>query len=71
MQLLLREWRRVRNISQAALAKELGVATSTVNNWETGKNKMPVDKALEACKVLEVDFDKVNFLPSDATKCSD
>jgi DNA-binding XRE family transcriptional regulator len=37
----LREWRRTRYLTQAALAHILGVAEMTVNRWETGETTVP------------------------------
>jgi DNA-binding XRE family transcriptional regulator len=37
----LRTWRRTRYLSQATLGKILGVATNTINRWETGEREFP------------------------------
>ena len=37
----LKDWRRTRYLSQAALAELLGVATNTVNRWEIGERDFP------------------------------
>lgn len=49
-------------LSQEAFAKELGVAFTTVNRWETGKS-MPSYKAMKQidafCKKNKLDFNIV------------
>ncbi len=51
--------RKVSFLSQEALAKELGVAYSTVNRWETGKTK-PNYQAMKKidmfCKKQSIDI---------------
>lgn len=41
---VLKDYRRARNLTQGALAKELGTTVITVSRWETGRRK--VDRAL-------------------------
>ena len=55
----IKHLRRKCLLSQTDFAKEIGVAFSTVNRWETGKSK-PNYKALkridEYCKKNSIDF---------------
>ena len=39
-------------LTQGELAKRLGVKQQTVSYWETGKRAIPVDKAVEASRIL-------------------
>ena len=52
-------------LSQEAFAKELGIAFSTVNRWETGKAK-PNYKTMKLindfCKSRSIDFDIIKNL---------
>lgn len=52
-------------LSQEAFAKELGIAFSTVNRWETGKAK-PNYKTMKLidgfCKKEGIDFDIIKEL---------
>jgi len=55
----LKHIRKVSFLSQAALAKELGVAYSTVNRWETGKtipNYQALKKIDSFCKKNAIDI---------------
>lgn len=70
MELTVKEWRRLRGISQAKFASALGVSLTTLQKWESHRAKLPVDKAFEMCNILNVKIDDVIFLPKDATKCS-
>lgn len=54
-----KEWRRVKGFSVKKIAEDLGVNPSTVVKWESGKSKMPVDKALKYCDSLGVKLDDV------------
>ena len=56
-QIRLKELREKSGMSQAALAKELGVVQSTVGMWESGKNK-PENAKLEAlANIFQVSTD--------------
>lgn len=67
MALTLRQWRMVKDISQQKLADAIGVHVNTYTNWESGKSKMPIDKALLVCKELGVCVDDVIFFPKVST----
>lgn len=49
------------NMTRDFVAKELGVAVSTVQNWETGKTfpKQPMIEAL--CSLYNVPYDYIDF----------
>lgn len=67
----LEEWRLVRKIKQADIAKELGIATLTYQRWEKEPAKIPYGKAIEIAKILQVNMKDIIFLPEEATKCSE
>ncbi len=50
----VRALRRARNISQTALAKDLGVTFQQVQKYETGKNRISVSTLLKMQQVLDV-----------------
>lgn len=56
----IKKIRQDRFLSQEAFAKELGVAFTTVNRWETGKAK-PTYKTMKLidqfCQKNSIDFD--------------
>ena len=60
----LRERRIERTMSQAELAKALGVSVSAVSNYESGQNAMREDVLLRLFQVLDVD---PNYLYQDAS----
>lgn len=52
-------------LSQEAFAKELGIAFSTVNRWETGKakpNYITMKLIDDFCKKKGIDFDIINIV---------
>lgn len=61
MSLTLREWRRVKEISQEDLAAKLNVSTGTIRNWETSPGKIPFEKAVEISKALGLEMTDINF----------
>lgn len=53
---LLAAKRKEMNILQKDLAKKIGSAPSTVNNWENGVNLPDCEKFSRVCEVLQVPF---------------
>lgn len=51
----LKEWRRIRQISQATLAKRAEVSEGLIAQIETGRRQPGVANLLAIAKVLEVD----------------
>jgi transcriptional regulator with XRE-family HTH domain len=51
----LREWRKKLGLSQAALARHLGVTRVTVTRWEIGLRPVPSFLGL-AMRALEIDL---------------
>lgn len=51
----LKEWRRVRHISQATLASKAGVSEGLIAQIETGRRQPGLVNLLAIAKVLEVD----------------
>lgn len=69
IRLTLASWRKARGLTQEEMAKRLDIPTVTYTRWEKRPQRIPVDKALEAAAVLDVDFGSIIFLPSNDTKC--
>lgn len=61
MALTVREWRRVRELSQETVAKSLGVHVSTYQAWEQEPGKISIDKAFEIAKLFGVTLDDISF----------
>lgn len=60
--LRLKELRERDSLSQAALAKQLGVSQSTVGMWESGKNNPEYETLIKISKFFNV---SVDFLTGD------
>jgi len=61
MSLTLREWRRVKEISQESMADKLQIHVNTYQNWEKDPGKIAFDKAVEISKILGVSIDEISF----------
>lgn len=57
----LSEMREKAGLSQKALAKEVGVAESTISNYETGKSNPPEDKVEKLCFILKINKDDIEI----------
>lgn len=53
---LIKERRKERGWKQFALAAEIGVSRCTITYYETARTRIPLDKALKLCAVLDIDF---------------
>lgn len=62
MSLTLREWRRLKEISQEEMAEKLKVHVNTFQRWERESGKIPYDKACEIAAILEVPIDNISFV---------
>lgn len=61
MSLTLREWRRVKEISQENMANKLKIHVNTYQNWEKDSGKISFDKAVEISKILGVSLNDIAF----------
>ena len=67
-------WRRARKMTQGILSKHLGVSRQTVNNWEQGKTRAPLDLAQRLEKLAfttapkPVDVAPTHIMPRTAPK---
>jgi transcriptional regulator with XRE-family HTH domain len=55
----LRELRKLRGMSQAKLGKELGVTFQQVQKYESGANRMSIDKAIMVPAVLGISISEL------------
>lgn len=55
----LREFRQKMNLSQNALAKEIGVARQTINLIENNKYNPSLDLCIKLAKVLQTDLNSL------------
>ena len=58
-QIILKELREREKLSQAKLAKMIGVAQSTVGMWENGKNKPEYETLLKISELFDVSTDYI------------
>ena len=61
----MREARRARRITQAALAERLGVKQSTVAGWETGKSNPSVQQLKDVALLFRVSVDSLLGIASE------
>ena len=66
--LTLREWRRVKEITQVQMAAAIGVHVNTYQLWEKEPAKIPIGMAIEIADVIGVPFETINFLGTNHTK---
>lgn len=50
-----------RGITQAQLAKAVGVSKKTVSSWEQGKTRPTLDKIDAICEVLNASYDSIRW----------
>lgn len=50
----LRFHRQARGLSQSALAEKLGLTFQQVQKYESGANRIPLDRLIESCRHLNV-----------------
>lgn len=60
LKLTLKAWRSAKGMSRQQLADRLGVSMITIKRWEDG-TKMPVTMAVDACRVLDIDINDVDW----------
>lgn len=65
--------RKARNISQEALAEQLGVSRQAVSKWETGASQPELGNILALCRILEVSPNELlgAGVPSESTPAPD
>lgn len=55
----IRELRKKANLTQSQLSKYLGIDTSAVSLWETGKSMPTADKLPDLAKILGCTIDEL------------
>lgn len=70
--LTLRQWRRVKEISVADMAKALDVHRNTYNKWEENPGKVTIENAHRIADVLDIPIEAIDFLCSETPqKCGE
>ena len=66
MVLTLREWRRLKELSQQEMADRCNVHVNTYILWEEHPERLTFEKARIVANVLDVPFSQINFSKKDA-----
>ena len=66
MALTLREWRRLKELSQKEMADRCNVHVNTYILWEEHPERLTIEKARIVANVLDVPFSQINFSKKDA-----
>lgn len=53
----VRDLREDHDLTQANVAKYLGVGTTTYRRWETGEHELPIHVLIDLCKLYKVTSD--------------
>ena len=61
MALTLRQWRRVKEITQQGMANMLGVHVNTYQNWEEAPDKISITNAVKIAKIFNLTIDDIDF----------
>ena len=65
MSLTVREWRRVKEITQEAMAEKLNIHVNTYQKWEKEPGQISFEKAVEISKILGVSLNDISFVAPD------
>jgi len=65
MSLSVREWRRVREISQESMAEKLKIHVNTYQKWEQNPGQISFEKAVEISKILGVPLNDISFVVAE------
>lgn len=63
----IKQARNMRELTQLYCAKRLNVDVGTYRKWEKTPGKMPVDKLIEFCHLVDFEPGQINFLLSKPT----
>lgn len=63
MKLTLREWRRLKEVSQEEMAKACGVHVNTYRTWEEKPSMIKLTDARTIAERLEITLDDIIFMP--------
>lgn len=61
MSLTLREWRRLKEITQKEMAAKLNIHINTYQKWEGNPGGIPFNYAVKIAKTLDVPLDEIIF----------
>ena len=64
----IKRYRKLRKMTQKALAEALDVTHSSVSAWEIGKNSIDMDRLNQICQVLNISLSDILSDSADAEK---
>lgn len=57
---LIKSIRLSQNLNQTEFAEKIGVSQNRVSQWESGKQSIRFDRAMEICEMFNVDLCKLS-----------
>lgn len=68
MRMTLKAWRKAKDFSTRAIAKELGITQTTYINWEKNPKKISIENAFRISTILDVEVNDIIFFPENSKK---
>ncbi|MBR3580746.1 MAG: helix-turn-helix transcriptional regulator [Lachnospiraceae bacterium] len=68
--LTLKQWRRVKDISQEKMAEQLGIHINTYQNWEKEPGNISVSNAAKIATILGVSPNDIIFSTEQVTSAA-
>lgn len=65
MALTLKQWRRVKDLTQKDMSNMLNVHINTYQNWEENPEKISVKHALNIAEIFNVSINDITFKKSE------
>lgn len=63
----IRDYRKLKNFSQEALAEKLDVTSKTISQWERGKSFIKPESVNKLCEILQIQEEDLFTLPTSKT----
>lgn len=64
----IREWRRVKDLTQDSVAEALGVSVNTLKRWEDDSSQITIANCYKLASILGVRFEDIIFIPNLSTE---
>lgn len=61
MALTVRQWRRLKDYTQANMAEKLGIHINTYQNWEDHPEKISIENAVKLSEIFDVTLNEIIF----------
>lgn len=63
----IKDYRKLRNLSQETLAEKLDVTSKTISQWERGKSFIKIETFYKLCEVLDIKEEDLLSFPAIKT----